>query len=334
MASNITTNNVGEVWDAITMTLLQRLDVLDTDKGGGLIGLHKGFNTNLYLPNFDLSGDKVIPFSAESVPTIVTGQGGSATDGDWTERTLGTTDLTFPIGNIIPNEWRAVWQEFAPNVNTPFKELMLNDAIRNAFIMRLVQYRGEFDSYTVWQGDTVTTGATYDAYDGIIKRVVDGAGASGTQDLTTSGATTFSASNIIGYLKTVYDGLLARPALKSAQGLKIIMSHEAMGFYEDAQVAISGKGRTDSDFGGVDNFRNIPIVTSNGFPNDFILCTYTNVNPLQSTLHMGMRNVQDAEDVEFAPYSDGARKWYFRLDYSMGTQITNLKDILFFDTRA
>lgn len=324
MAQNISTNNVGKVLPVLFMTLLEKMDIFDTSLGGGLASQNVGFNRSLFLPQFDLSGDTVIPWTADSVPTIVASQtattGESPTDIDYSEKELVTTDLTFAIGDIIPNSWREVWEPLAPDPNAPFNEIMLNPKVQTALLTRMIQYASKYDSTGVWQFDT----ASGDPYDGLIKRITS---SSNTVNLFETGDTAISASTIVTYLSRLYAEARKNKTFKSHPNLKFIMSEVNLGYYEDAEIATSGKGPLNSQLAQVDNFRKIPIYTSQGMPDDVIILTYASSDKFNSTLHVGMKNAQDNSNPEIGPYADGARKWWARMDYSMGTQITNDSDI-------
>jgi hypothetical protein len=321
MAQSITSNFTGEVWEGITMSLLQGIDIWDKN----LASLIVEFNSSIYLPNLEVSGNIDQAFDPTGVES---GTVGTLT---YTEVELDTTDRTVKIGTILPNGWRGVWREFAPSPTEAFETMMLNSKIRDAFVMRVLQKTQEVNSYNLWQGDTVTTGAPYANYDGLIKKVVDTAG---TVDATTTGAATFTSSNIAGYMATVYDTLVGKPALKSKAGVKFIMSHASKSLYQDAEIAVSGKGPLYSQLGDTGSmFKDVEVVASNGFPDNFILCTYTSTDPFASTLHVGMRNRNDIDSYQFGQVANGSLYWFLRLDYSIGTAITTPTDIIYFDAR-
>lgn len=321
MAQSISSNYTGDVWEGITMSLLQGIDIWDKN----LASLIVEFNNSIYLPNVDVTGTIDQAFDPASVAS------GTAGTLAYTEVELATTDRSVKIGNILPNAWRAVWREFAPSPTEAFDQMMLNSKIRDAFVMRVLQKTQEVNSFNIWQGDTVTTGATYANYDGLVKKVVDTAG---TVDATTTGAATFTASNVAGYMNSVYDSLVAKPALKSKSNVKFIVSHLTKSLYQNSEIAVSGKGPTYSQMGNIgDMFKDVPVEASNGFPDNYILCTYTDTDPFNSTLHVGMRNRNDIDTYQFGQMADGSLYWFLRLDYSIGTQITTPTDIIYFDAR-
>ena len=329
MAQSITSAFVGDVFEDLLTALVLRADIFDKN----LAALHTGFNRNLYLPIISVTGTLVQDYKAQ--PTLTTDSSGVPT---YAEELITLTDKMVFIDTITPNGWRAVWNEFAPSFNELMLEMQVNPEITRAFIQKIVARVSNNNAFNIWQGDTATSGATYAEFDGLLTKLLAAGGYIDAKPTGTTGS--FTASNINDYLNDVRQSMLAKPELISHPDNKIVVSHTTMGLYQDAQVAISGKGATQSnitDFSsnqGEMLFYDIPVYASAGFPDDVLLGTRMSMDPLNSTLHVGMRNVDDAENVKFERVNAYSETYFFKMAYSIGTEITTPEDIVLFDLRA
>ena len=329
MAQSISSAFVGDVFEDLLTALVLKTDIFDKS----LAALHTGFNKALYLPIIDVTGTLVQDYKAQ--PTLTTDSSGVPT---YSEELITLTDKMVFIDGINPNSWRAVWNEFAPDFNSLMLEMQVNPELTRAFITKIVERVSNVNAFNIWQGDVTTTGATYAEYDGLLTKLLAAGGYIDAKPTGTTGS--FTASNINDYLNDVRQAMLAKPELISHPDNKIVVSHTTMGLYQDAQVAISGKGATQSnitDFSqnqGEMLFYDIPLYASAGFPDDVLLGSRLSMDPLNSTMHVGMRNVDDTENVKFERVNAYSESYFFKLAYSIGTEITTPSDIVLFDLRA
>lgn len=329
MAQSITSAFVGDVFEDLLTALVLKADIFEKN----LAALHTGFNKALYLPVIDVTGTVVQDYKAQ--PTLTTDSSGVPT---YAEEVISLTDKMVFIDGINPNAWRDVWNEFAPSFNQLMVDMQVNPQIAQAFIRKIVERVSNVNAFNIWQGDTTTTGATYAQFDGLLTKLIAAGGYIDAKPTGTTGSIT--AANISTYLGYIRAVMLAKPELIAHPDNKIVVSHTTLGLYQDAEVAISGKGAYASnitDFSknpGEMQFYGIPIYASAGFPDDVILGTRMSMDPLNSTLHVGLRNVDDTDNVKFEQVNAYSESYFFKMAYSIGTEITTPQDIVLFDLRA
>jgi len=112
---------------------------------------------------------------------------------------------------------------------------------------------------------------------------------------------------------------------------KILVSKKTALFYMQAEEAVSGKGRTSMDMYNMDalDYYGVPVRYSNGFPDDYMICTYTSQDAAKSNLHFGIRNESDMTNVVFEKQANGSKGWVLRVDTGMGTQVGINADVVY-----
>lgn len=343
MAQSITSQFNGVVFEDLLMSMVERMDAINK----GLLGLHTGFNQDLHLPVIDVNGvvtgnvdDITAAYKAQ--PTLTTDSTGTADYDEPTKITL--VDRMVFIDNIIPNAWRSVWNEYAPNFNQFLLDLQVNPKIQQGFSERILQRVSAVNAYNVWQGDTVTTGATYANFDGIFKKLADiGTGAGGYNETQGTATAALAAANIVdAFLATEQAVLDGNTGLYQSPDFKFVVSHKTASIYRDSQITqYTGKGPTDINVGGdfrtqtgaSMDFRGIPIYASVGFPDNVIMATRTSLDPISSTLHLGLRNQGDMDYIKFDQVNAYSEAYFFKMAYSIGTAVTTPQDIYLYDVR-
>lgn len=307
----------GEVFEGFLVRLVEGMDVFDKR----LVALHTGINKRLVLPSITLSGNFVQDYAAD--PT----SSGSIAVG---EKYIDVTDKMVYVDDFNPNDWRRFWQPFAPTWREAFDYLTMNPKVRESFVSEILKAVGKVNVYNLWQGDTLGTGATYSEFDGIITKLLSAGGyvdAAGTD-----APAAFTAGNVGTALAAVMAEIVARPALHERPGLAMIVSNKTKYLYQQQQVATSGKGPIESTIDGRTgiDYYGVQIIASNGFPDNTILATYTDVDPLASNLHVGLRNVNDLTEIVFEKKANGSHNHFFRMDYSIGTQVGVPADCIYY----
>jgi hypothetical protein len=150
MAQSISSEFNGVVYPDLLMKLVEQMDIVQK----GLVGQHTGFNEDLHLPVFEISGTTTgnvndITGAYEASPTLSSSSTGTVTYTEPTKITLA--DRMVFVDNIIPNAWRSVWQDYAPSVQDLMVEMQVNPTIAQAVFERIVQLRSNVDAYTLWQ---------------------------------------------------------------------------------------------------------------------------------------------------------------------------------------
>jgi len=340
--SSITSEFNGVVFQDLFMSLVNRMDAVNK----GLLGLHTGFNEDLHLPQFSISGTSVgktndITQAYNPARDPATDSSGQAVYNEKTKIQLEDREIFIP--NVQPNAWRSVWQEYAPNIDELMLELQVNPTIQQAFFERIVELNSNVTAFQVWQGDTATTGATYSNYDGIFKQLADlGSGSGGYIDVTPSGASAITSSTVLDAFDEVEEFMVSdRQALYNHPDGKYIVSHKTLKAYRDAEIAISGKGATagnttyfDLPAEGDMKYKGKRVFASEGFPDDVIMFTRTNPSPISSTLHLGFRNQADMDYVKFGRQHEYQEVYFFLMAYSIGTAVTTPEDIVIYDSRS
>jgi hypothetical protein len=128
------------------------------------------------------------------------------------------------------------------------------------------------------------------------------------------------------------EAIVDNQALYQRQSLAIVVSPKTKYLYQKSEVAVSGKGPLASTVRGREgiDFFGIPVVESFGFPENAILATYMDVDPMGSNLHVGLRNAQDDLTVDFDKKANGSQAWFFRMDYAIGTQVGVPADVIYY----
>lgn len=344
MAQVVTSEFNGVVFENLLTSLVEPLDCLNK----GLMGLHTGFNEDLHLPVIDVKGTvrgnvDDITGAYQPTPDLSTSRTANTSYTEPSKITL--TDRMVWINNIRPNAYRSVWGVFAPSFDDFLLELQLNPKVQQAFFERITQRRSNVDAYNIWQGDTATTGATYANYDGIFKNLADiGSGTGGYVDVTPSGAAALSVTTIIGAMEELENEILdGNTGLYQDLDFKFIVSHKTAAIHRNAQISqYTGKGVVNTDpgasirnrTGASSVFNGVPIFASVGFPDGVIMATRTNLDPLNSTLHLGLRNQGDLDYVKFGRLYDWSEEYFYKLAYSIGVAVTTPQDIYLYDVRA
>lgn len=143
-----------------------------------------------------------------------------------TESVLTVADLMTNL-ELCKSEFTKDWE--AAQTGRGF----INDNVPSNFVDFLIGYAaakvGETIEYTIWQGDT---GGTYASFDGFEKKLI--AGLSGSADQTW--AATLSASTVIANLNAVINALPA--ALIGSPDTKLYMNRATAQFYRQAITAL------------------------------------------------------------------------------------------------
>jgi hypothetical protein len=143
-----------------------------------------------------------------------------------TESVLTVADLMTNL-ELCKSEFTKDWE--AAQTGRGF----INDVVPSNFVDFLIGYAaakvGETIEYTIWQGDT---GGTYASFDGFEKKLI--AGLSGSADQTW--AATLSASTVIADLNAVINALPA--ALIGSPDTKLYMNRATAQFYRQAITAL------------------------------------------------------------------------------------------------
>ena len=146
-----------------------------------------------------------------------------------TESVLTVTDLMTNL-ELCKKEFAQDWEAAATGRG------FINDVVPANFVDFLIGYAaakvGETIEYTIWQGDT---GGTYASFDGFEKKLL--AGLSGGADITwPGGSTPLSAGNVIANMNSVINALPA--ALIGSPDTKLYVNRATAQYYRQAITAL------------------------------------------------------------------------------------------------
>lgn len=146
-----------------------------------------------------------------------------------TESVLTVTDLMTNL-ELCKKEFAQDWEAAATGRG------FINDVVPANFVDFLIGYAaakvGETIEYTIWQGDT---GGTYASFDGFEKKLL--AGLSGGADITwPGGSTPLSAGNVITNMNSVINALPA--ALIGSPDTKLYVNRATAQYYRQAITAL------------------------------------------------------------------------------------------------
>jgi hypothetical protein len=148
-------------------------------------------------------------------------------------------------------------------------------------------------------------------------------------DVTPTSATVFTEANILDAFRLVYASLFTNSNMKKVRSMKrkyvkFIVSPNTAEILQNGEIdGYTGKGQTELTAGSSDDLRykGTPIKPLAGFPDNQILLTYADSDPMNSNLHFGMANQRDKENVKVFNMANGADNLGMRMNFTAGVAV-------------
>lgn len=284
----------------------------------GHIHLQSGINEKLFMPRLRTSGN-LLQAGWTAEPTT---QGGF----DVTERTLDPQEIML-YTEYNPDQFRAFWQEFAPSPDQLAVDTELLESVRVAMVEELLKQTATNTAVAIWQGDKGASPAP--AYPktlfvGLIPRAL-----ADTDVVDVSGATTLTSANIITELDKVYNDI--PDAIVQHPNLKIFVSNKTGKLYQQALVAISGKGDVPSTSArlGEQDYYGIPVVPLAEMQDDVMFCTHASADR-DSNIHLGVTAERNHAEVKSDRKNANSDLFFFKMKFKADTQIANGEEVVLY----
>lgn len=266
-----------------------------------------------------LSGGTIAAASCDFTPTA-----GSM---DLDEVVLQVTDLMVNE-ELCKKDFRRDWE--ALQTGRGFINDQLPPNFESFLLLYLAGKVSENIEYNIWQGnydftDGGAVGTTYDAFDGILNRIV-----AGTPGYENTAAGAFTADdNVTTGILTKLDAVVANApdAIQNSANAVIMMSRKSLFLLQRAMAGIiTTTGGVSPTFVGdprPTQYLGYPIVVPAGFPNDTIVLGEV------ANLFFGTDTVNDFNQATVVDMTltDGSDNVRVAMRFTGGTQIGHLGDI-------
>lgn len=327
MAQTVTSTKYnGEFFRQLLRATVQPAETVEA----GLVAVQSGINKALFLPKTALSGNIMQDYDPSGVDS---GSVGTFTTTDTT--TLNIVKQSVKINNIDPNDWRLFSEEFAPSASELYSFTELPPVVRDAYVMELLERTADITDQNIWTGSRATA-ASYptDRFNGLLT-LLDAAG--DFVDATPSGAAALSASNVEAAFLACYEALfssLAAVEARRRRELRFVVSKTTATYLQTAERNISGKGLTFLNMQGVYDltYNGIPIVPLSNFPDNRIVLSYFDRDPMRGNAHFGITNVDNHTSINMGKMANGSLYDFMRMDFAAGTQWSYTNEVISWKT--
>lgn len=308
MAINVTTAYSGEVLNKILVKATTGNELVSR----GLIRLEPNVNEKFYIPRMKtgkmLQKRKEQPVESDS-------------KGDFTidEKVLNPKEfMAFTTFN--PRSFERIWKQWQPTGELIFKELPSH--VQNALLEELAKVVDFELGYHFING--VYGDGEDQFFDGILTRIV------ADSDVIALDKSKLAANaGMIDRLKMVYKAI--PKTIRSAKGLRILMSVEDADTYDDELTALPNKG-SDPTSTNAKRFKGVTIEALADWPHGVIVATVTGMD-LTTNLWAGVNLVNDFSAVKIDKLTNAGEKYFFKMLMKADTNIAFGEEVVLLDWR-
>ena len=309
MAVTINSNYAGEV--------LQRLLVKATTGNElvsrGLIRIEPNITEKFYIPR--LKAGKMLQKRKEQPA-----DGDSKGDFNIDEKALDPQEfMAFTTFN--PRSFEKIWRKWQPKGALVFAELP--SEVQSQLLSELAKVV-DFELGDHFINGVFGAGATQ-FFNGILTRIVADA-----DTLKVANPANLTESNIISKMKAVR--AMVPKAVRSAGGLKFLMSVEDADKYDEALTNLPNKG-SDPTTTNAKRYKNIPIEALADWPEHVIVAVVA-TKDLNTNLWGGVSLSDDFEAVKIDRLTNAGEKYFFKMLMKADTQVAFGEECVLFDGRV
>lgn len=309
MAIQIQTAYSGEVLNKILVKATTGNELVSR----GLIRMEPNVNEKFYIPR--MKTGKMLQKRKEQ-PTEADGKGDFTID----EKVLYPKEfMAFTTFN--PRSFERIWKQWQPTGELIFKELPSH--VQNTLLEELAKVVDFELGYHFING--VHGDAEGKFFDGILTRIM------ADDDVIELDETKLSANaGMIEKLKMVYKAI--PKTVRSAKGLRLLMSVEDVDAYDDELTALPNKGADPTSM-NAKRFKGLTIEALSDWPEGVIVATVTGMD-LTTNLWAGVNLVNDFSAVKIDKLTNAGEKYFFKMLMKADTNIAFGEEVVLLDTRS
>lgn len=305
MATSLSSNFWGDVIEELMVLAVTGNEIVD----GGHIHVEDNIQKRRAIPRLKM--DSII----QDMAATPTSQGTFTID----ERQLDPDPFLVYV-EWDPNDFRALWEPFAPTGDFVFTEL--NPTVQSAILREVLEGSNgvnEFMGKAILQGDKVTPAtAPLNKFNGLIYRAKNDAD---VIDVTNYAALT--SSNIIEKLQDTYEA--TRIPVRMNSNFKILTSVVDFEKYREALVNLTNKS-IDPTQDAPNMFHGRKLVPLVGMPENVMIATIAD-SSRGSNIYLGVQGLADYSSIKVAPVQNNSDLWFLKMKMAADTQIKFGQDL-------
>lgn len=308
MAINIQSAYSGEVLDKILVKATTGNQLVSR----GLIRLEPNVNDKFYIPR--MKAGKMLQKRKEQ-PVESDSKGDFNID----EKVLEPKEfMAFTTFN--PRSFERIWRKWQPSGELVFRELP--KSAQNALLEEMANAVDFELGYHFING--VHGNGADQFFDGILTRILaDG------DVIRPDKSKLAPQAGIIDKLRLVYKAI--PKAIRSARGLRFIMSVEDADTYDDELTALPNKG-ADPTSTNAKRFKGVAIEALADWPEEVIVATVTGMD-LTTNLWAGVSLVNDFSTIKIDKLTNAGEKYFFKMLMKADTNVAFGEEVVLLDTR-
>ena len=305
MSIQITSAYPGEVLQALLVKATTGNELVSR----GLVRIEPNVSTKFYIPR--LKASKMLQKRKEQPE-----QGDSKGEFKIDERVLEPQEfMAFTVFN--PRSFEKFWRQYQPTGPLVFRELPAS--AQSALLAELAKVV-DFELGDHFINGKQGSGAE-EFFNGILTRI--------EADAEVIEVSAETDATMIEKLKAVHAGI--PKALRSAPGLRILMSVEDADAYDDELTARESKGANYTDT-NARRFKGITIEPLANWPSDVIVATVTGTD-LATNLWAGVSMINDFEAVKIDRLTNAGELYFFKMLMKADTNIAFGEHVVMLDAR-
>lgn len=308
MAINIQSAYSGEVLDKILVKATTGNQLVSR----GLIRLEPNVNDKFYIPR--MKAGKMLQKRKEQ-PVESDSKGDFNID----EKVLEPKEfMAFTTFN--PRSFERIWRKWQPSGELVFRELP--KSAQNALLEEMANAVDFELGYHFING--VHGNGADQFFDGILTRILaDG------DVIRPDKSKLAPQAGIIDKLRLVYKAI--PKAIRSARGLRFIMSVEDADTYDDELTALPNKGAAPTST-NAKRFKGVAIEALADWPEGVIVATVTGMD-LTTNLWAGVSLVNDFSTIKIDKLTNAGEKYFFKMLMKADTNVAFGEEVVLLDTR-
>lgn len=296
MATNLTTNNAGDVTFPLVVEALTQSDTIE----GGHCFIEDGINKSRFIARLKKSGTFIQAY--DPTPS-------ASGDFDYDEREI-TPVKQMVYTEFEPMDWREVWTEYAPPASQDMMETQLPNEVLQKMQQLLLTHVGFETAQDLWNGI-----AGPGTFKGWVQHAIDDGGI----DATDGDTGAIDETNVIERLNKVFTAIPL--ALRRSPDFKLFINRTTYDAYMEALTLPAYKGLYYNDQAyNAPLFKGKKLITLDEFPDDIIFGAYANATPM-SNLRAGVTNVRNLTALKVERKNAYDDLWFLKMTWAMGTQI-------------